>query len=326
MSFAIFAMAAAYPVTTREQLVAAVTKAKGGDVIVLAEGDYGLLQFNNAQFETDVTIRSKDPERPARIAGLRMQGPRNVVFEDIEFTRARGNDPAWAKIIEVNGGYNFTIRGGFVHGALNGSPADDINGILLRNIQRVTVAGVTFRELNNALIVGDSTDVVIDGNSFSYMAADGIDIPGVNRAKITNNHFYEFRTVDGAHPDAIQCWTRNEASACKNISIRHNNFDGAPGHEFQGVFFGDEAKIGGYDNIEIADNVFTGTMWHAVYLGAGSNIVIKNNVITAGPTMKPWIRTESPATLIGNTAPTYVIGGVQKPPKGNKIGGLYKKR
>ena len=68
-------------------------------------------------------------------------------------------------------------------------------------------------------------------------------------------------------------------------------------------------------------------MWHAIYIGPGRDIVIKNNVIIAGPRMKPWIGTESPATLIGNSAPSYFFRGkAMPPPKGNKIGGLYKKR
>lgn len=325
MSVAILAMAAAYTVTTPAQLNAAVARAKSDDTIIVAPGDYGMVQFGNAQFDKPVTIRSQDPKRPASFSRFWLKDPRNLILENLEFTRGRGSEPSWAKIVEISGGSDVTIKGGSVHGTLNGSPADDMNGVYFRGTRRMTVTGVTFRELNVALTFDDSADVVIDSNSFSYLGTDSINLAAVNGAKVVNNHFYDFRPVPGAHPDAIQCWTRSKTTACKNVTIHHNNFDGAPGHEFQGVFFGDEAKIGGYDNIEISDNVFTSTMWHAIYIGPGSNIVIKNNVITAGPTMKPWIRTESPATLVGNSAPTYVIGGVQKPPKGNKVGGLYKK-
>lgn len=326
MSFAIFAMAATYTVTTPDQLSAAVAKAKGGDVIVMAPGDYGIVQMNNAQFDKVVIIRSQDPKHPARFSRLRMHGPRNLVLENLEFTRLRGNEPAWKKTVDIDQGYNVTIKGGFVHGTLNGSSTDDPDGLYIRNTQNATITGVIFRGLRIALGVEDSSNVVIDGNDFSYLDLDAIDVPGVDGAKITNNHFHDFRPAPEAHPDAIQCWTRNKNKACKNIFISHNKFDGAPNYEMQGVFFGDEDKIGGYDNIEISDNIFICTYWHAIFLGAGSNTLIKNNVVTAGPRMKPWIGTTSPATLIGNSAPSYFFRGkAMPPPKGNKIGGLYKK-
>ena len=45
------------------QLIQAVASAKGGDVIVLAGGDYGDVMLNDARFFSDVTIRSANAAR-----------------------------------------------------------------------------------------------------------------------------------------------------------------------------------------------------------------------------------------------------------------------
>ncbi|OAN66978.1 hypothetical protein A7X12_09450 [Sphingomonas sp. TDK1] len=312
-------------VSTPAQLTAAINKARGGEEIVLAPGDYAAQRFIEIKYAQPVTLRSADPEHPARIAKLNMLNARNVVFQDIEFTRNRGGEPYWFGIVTITAGENIVFRRGSIHGSLNGNASDDQMGIVSHGTNGLNLTGVTFKQLNVALVLNDSTNLVVQGNSFSELATDSMEIPGTKGALIENNHFFNYQPNPGAHTDGIQCWTRNKKSACKDIIIRKNWFDSAPGKEFQGIFFGDEANIGGYDRIEISNNKFNATMWHAIFVGAGSDIVIKDNVITAGPTMKPWIKTASPATVTGNSAPAYIIAGSMKVPKGNKIGGLFKR-
>ena len=326
MAIASMVLMSAVTVSDLSGLNAAVQRAKGGDEIILAPGDYGMVQFVNAAFDKPVTIRSQDPRHPARFARLRMLNPRNIIFSDIEITRVRGAEPEWAKLAEITGGSDVTIRGGSVHGSLNGSPRDDLSGIFARKTTRFRVSGVTFKELSVALIIEDSNDFTVERSNFSYLGVDSMEIPVANGAHIIGNRFSDYRPNPGAHPDAIQCWTVRKPAGCHDVLISHNVFQGAPGYEFQGVFFGDEAKVGGFDRIEISDNIFSGLMWHAIYIGgAGEGIKITNNTIQAGPTMRSWIRTVGPAQLSGNVAPTYAIAGGNTVPRGNRRGGAFKR-
>jgi len=171
----------------------------------------------------------------------------------------------------------------------------------------------------------DCEKLAVEGNVFSFIGTDAMDIPGARGATIADNIFRDFRPVPNAHPDAIQCWTTRKASGCKDVTIFRNTFQGDPGHEFQGVYFGDEAGVGGYDRITVSHNTFVCTMWHAVNIGAGVGIQILNNKITAGPNYKPWFRTATPVSISGNTGPSYFVQNKQGLPAGNAAGGLFKK-
>lgn len=325
MSVAVLALMTTITVSTPAQLTAAIAKARGGDVVVLAPGNYQAQRFIGTAYTSPVVFRSANPKRPARIAKLNMKDARNIVFQDIEFTRDRGSEPAFEAVIQIAGGSNITFRGGSIHGSLNNNASDDMMGIRARQPDRLKVIGVTFKQLGVALGIDNGTNFFVHGNSFSELAVDAMEIPGARGGLIEKNHFFNYQPNPGAHTDAIQCWTRRQKTGCKDIVIRENWFDSAPGKEFQGVFFADEDNVGGYDRIEVSNNRFNATAWHAINIDRGTGTVIKNNVLIAGPTAKPWIKTASPAVVIGNSAPTYIIAGVAGVPEGNKVGGLYKK-
>ncbi|WP_167693175.1 right-handed parallel beta-helix repeat-containing protein [Sphingomonas azotifigens] len=325
MSLAVLALMTTVTVSTPGELAAAIGKARGGDVVVLAPGDYQAQRFIGTAYSSPVVFRSQDPKRPARISQLNMKDARNVTFQDIEFTRIRGSEPHFAAVIVIADGSNIVFRGGSVHGSLNDNARDDFMGIHARRPDRLQVIGVTFKQLSVALGIENGTNFVVQDSSFSELATDAMEIPGALGGLIERNHFFNYQPNPGAHTDAIQCWTLRQKSGCKDMVIRGNWFDSAPGKEFQGVFFADEDNVGGYDRIEVSNNKFTGTAWHAINIDRGVDIVIKDNILIAGPTARPWIKTAGPAVVTGNVAPTYIIAGKPGVPKGNKIGGIYKK-
>lgn len=318
------AMLSAITVNTKAQLDAAISRARGGEEIRLTRANYGMVIIRDRKFTAPVTIRSAYPAAPAIFSTLRMHNVSNISFNDIEITRVRGKDPDWAKMVEVRGGSNIAFIGGFVHGPANAMWQDDMYGMYIRNTANLRVSGVTFHDLRVALVVEDSSNFNIENNMFTQLSRDAMEIPGANGGRIFNNSVALFNVAPGEHPDGIQCWTSGKTSGCKNVQITMNRFVGTPGREFQGVFFGDEARVGGYDGIQIIGNSFANVMWHGINIGGmGTGIVIRNNILTAGPNYRPWIRTAGPATLSGNSAPTYVIAGREGAPPGNKIGGAY---
>ncbi|WP_313535736.1 right-handed parallel beta-helix repeat-containing protein [Sphingomonas sp.] len=307
------------------ELTTAIAAAKGGERIVLRPGNYGAVAVRNRTWDKPVTIESADPTQPAVISKFVAANTTGLTLRNIEFTRAMGSERVWAKIAEITGGANIRFEGGSIHGSLDKDPSNDMQGLSARGTRNLVVSGVKFQDLNAGLVCEDCSDFEVRKSVFSFIGTDGMDIPGARGATITDNFFHDFRPVKGAHPDGIQCWTFRKTSGCKDVTITGNTFRGDPGHEFQGVFFGDEANVGGYDRIKIAHNNFVCTMWHAVNIGLGSEIEISDNQVSAGPNYKPWFQTRGPAKLIGNIAPAYRVENKQNVPAGNRMGGAFRR-
>jgi hypothetical protein len=321
---ATLAMLAAISVSTKEQLTTAIAQARAGDVIQLAKANYGAVTISGRSFSSTVTIKSASASAPATLSGLQLKNVSNLTFQDIEFTRERGTDPYWTKMVTAESATNLSFIGGFVHGPANADWQDDMYGMYIHNSTGIRISGVTFHDLRVALMIEDSTTFRIEKSFFSYLSADAMDIPGTNGGIIANNSIFTFDLMPGAHPDGIQCWTAGKTTGCKNLQITSNTFTGTVGNEFQGIFFGDEAGVNGYDNIQIVGNVFKNLLWHAICIaGQDTGLTIKNNNVTAGPNYRSWIRTAGPATVLGNVAPTYVIANKLGVPDGNTVGGVY---
>ncbi|NJB97468.1 MULTISPECIES: right-handed parallel beta-helix repeat-containing protein [Sphingomonas] len=321
-------IAAAITVATPAQLQSAVKTARGGDVILLQPGHYGVVTLNGAHYASSVRIRSANPSHRAFFSRLTINNARNLTLSGLEvsYAAARGEGNMQA-MIRVNNGFNITLDDLYVHGVIDGKVVNDVNGVVAQNVEGFRVTNSRFREINAGIKTGRSGNVLIQNNDIGFIGSDAIEIPGSNGVSIIANTLHDFRTNPTIHPDGVQCWTTRETSGCKNVRILRNQIIGSPGHEPQGVFFGDEDRVRGYENIEISNNRFYMTMWHAIALySAPRNVVIRYNQVIAGPNFTPWIRVEAPATVQGNVAPAYYINSEQPAlPPGNQIGGLFKK-
>lgn len=314
-------LAATIAVATPADLPAAIARAKPGDVLQLAPGSYGALVLNNPEF----TLRSADPKRPALISRITVNNARNFTMSGLEFSYVPApGEQNFQVMIRINGGSNVTLDGLYVHGVVDGDVRQDGHGVWAVGVDGFTVSNSRFMEINSGIKAEQSRRVRITGNDIGWIGSDAIDIPGSNGVLIDWNRVHDFRTNDGMHPDFVQCWTTRQKSGCKNVRIIRNEVQGAPGHEAQGVFFGDEDGVGGYENIEISYNLFSQTWWHAINIyGGPKNVTIRYNRVVAGvsyPT--PWIRVDAPAVVEGNVAPAFFINSrVNVAPPGNEIGG-----
>ncbi|WP_066719078.1 right-handed parallel beta-helix repeat-containing protein [Sphingomonas pituitosa] len=317
-------IAATIAVATPAELNSALRKAKPGDVIQLAPGRYGTVTIASS----DVTIKSANPGRRAQFDRIAINNARNLVLSGIEvsYTPAPG-EPNWQVMIRVTKGSNVTIDDAYVHGVIDGDVSRDVNGIWAYDVDGFSVTNSRFLEINAGIKADSSRNVVIRNNDIGFIGNDAIEIPGSDGVLISQNTIHDFRTNPGMHPDGVQCWTTRKPSGCKNVRILHNQIIGSPGHEPQGIFFGDEDRVGGYENIEITGNRFYMTMWHAISLSSRpKNVTIRSNEVVGGPNFTPWIRVDGPAVVEGNRAPTYHIGTKSNVvPRGNVIAGAFRK-
>ncbi len=319
-------------VSTPAELAKALPQAKGGTLIKLAPGDYGQLALRDRVFDAPVTITSADPNKPALFSRVILNRSVNITFSKVEISSVpKPND----FIVRVADGSNITFDDVYIHGLIDGAVKDDRNAISVARSDSFTLSKSRLFEIAVGIRVRQSKNVTIRDNDISMIGVDAVEIPGTDGVLIARNKISKFRTTDPYHPDAVQCWTTGETSGCKNIKIVDNQFLGdfnttSTKYRYpQGIFFGDEAKVGGYENIEITGNLFVCPNWHAISIGVGGahGTIIRKNRIQACPGVTPWIRVNDPSIVIeGNTAPIYYINSKKASrPARNVIGGAAPK-
>lgn len=312
-------------VATPAQLANALAQATSGTIIKLAPGNYGELTLNDRVFTAPVTITSENPSRPALFSRVSLNRSVNVTFSKVEISSVVAGDDFMVRVAD---GSKITFDNVYIHGLIDGAVKKDGSAISVARSNSFTLSNSRLFEIAAGIRVRQSKNAVISDNDISMIGIDAVEIPGTNGVLIARNKISKFRTTDPYHPDAVQCWTTGETSGCKNIKIVDNQILGdfnttSTAYRYpQGIFFGDETKVGGYENIEITGNLLVCPNWHAITIGSARGTIIRNNRISACAGVTPWIRVNDPTIVIqGNIAPSYYINS-DKPsrPAGNDIG------
>lgn len=317
-------------VSTISALQAALSRARAGQEIRIAPGDYGIFE-TSANFAGPVTLVSADPSRPAHFSGMRLRGVRNLTFVNIDIGRSPQNEPSFSNIVEIHGGSGIRFSGGSIHGSLDEDPAGDLTGLTARETVGLQIDNTRFEDLGLGLVLYGVTNGSINNNQFRFIRSDAIDLAGVSASSIVGNRFSDFSPADGDHPDAIQCWTRNQAHGCRDLVISDNLIKSDPQHRIQGIFFNDEIglwRVGqGHQRISVERNLIVSTLWNAIFFANPSDVSILDNIIlneaggppVPGGPVRPWIFVSGhgPFTLRGNKAPYFSIAGSSGAPPGN---------
>jgi parallel beta-helix repeat protein len=198
------------------ELTAALGVAKAGDRILLQEGNYSNVQLKNLVFGSAVTITSADPGQPATLTGLTVSNSQGLVISNLHLDFSA---PWTVWNAQVLSSKDITLANLSIHGSLNGTPADDQSGILIRSSSGVRVTGSEFQQLDHGISLTDSSDVRVDNNRMHDLRADGIVAVGTSRVQIVGNSFTDFYPVSGDHPDAIQFLTRGATARATDIVV-----------------------------------------------------------------------------------------------------------
>ena len=302
-------------------LLRAVQSAKNGDIIKLEPGTYAAIDLRGWNF-TDIMIESQSATNPAVLTGLIVRDSTGLNFKNLEMVVS----PAQTiHAFQVLGSKDIHFSGLSVHGTLNNSPADDKNGLMIRNSHDVSIRGSEFQQLRHAVELLDNSKILISGNSFHDIRTDAIRGGGTSDVTITKNHFTDFYPEPGDHGDAVQFWTTNTTAVAKNFVISENVMMRGKGGIVQGIFFRDQVGNLPYENITISGNLVVGAMYNGISVSGASNLKIVGNVVAALPDMKSWIRVEDVkgGEVSGNSAFTYIDVGNTGVVKQNNVSTGY---
>ena len=258
-------------VKNASELQSALGNVRGGETIVLAEGDYGEIEIRKA-FAPDLTLKSEVPHG-ARFHKFTVIGGGGLVVDGIEtssFASVGGSRDVSLINAQVNGLAYFKNASGI---RLEGNDIDGgLHALLMNNVSDFVVRGNHIHDAVEDLmrVTGDSYDGLIEQNRFMDMHPE--------------DHRKEGKGYN--HSDAIQMFGV-EGKTPRNIQIRANLIYDDPGTGAktttpQGIFLSDPAR-GGYQDILIEQNLISVSSANSICINGGQkNVVVRNSTLIPG--------------------------------------------
>src|SRR6056297_257818 len=170
-------MANIFSVSTKDELLSALSSATGGDTIELAEGSYGSLSLIDGttdfsvDFDAPVTIRSADPETPASFSWMHLRGVSNLTFDGLRFDSVFTGAEIWSAPFKVHHSSDVTIRNSVFEGELASNTGDATAdgfatgvGLSVGSSSNITIENSEFSTWWIGTTIGGSTNVEFTGN------------------------------------------------------------------------------------------------------------------------------------------------------------------
>lgn len=203
------------------------------------------------------------------------------------------------------------------------------SGFVLRSCTDASVTNSIIDHVGQGGALIDSDRILIQGNSFSNIESDGLDISNTGHARVIGNHFTDFFPAVGDHPDGIQFFAAGIAPASyptgslieDNVILRGKGLgaDGTPFPE-QGIF------IESQDHITIHRNAISCSLYNAISLSTVNTALVDGNFISGCADFGGRIITRGTSdhvTVSNNSAPGLPItySTATEPPPTNYVDG-----
>lgn len=260
-------------VSTAAQLQSALAAAKGGDVIVLANGYYGEVTIDR-NYTSEVTIKSATP-LGATFDGISIA---NSSYLKLDGVHVDSPTNTGGSLIGISFSDHIAVVNCEVNGKVdNVYPITSIFGIKVDDSSYVSVSNNDVHDVLNGITFSTVDHLVASGNNIDYIGADAFKFGNVDTALIENNTgpSYLYPT-DDAHSDFMQF----QGYPSSNLTIRGNVFLPQNRFDTQGIFV---AGDGGHTNVLIENNIIYTKMTNAIFVADGSTgiIIRENTVISA---------------------------------------------
>jgi hypothetical protein len=296
-AFVAFAAALAAPASAAtlnadpKSVAQVFARAKGGDVIVLAPGEYVGIRLTGRSFSPALTLDAAN----ARFTELQLRGVQGLAIRNGWFGLAearphpRTGQPMFGYALRMDDVRDITVYNARMQGpggAKEGDAFGDGYGVFAARSAGVTVEGGEFAGFKTGIVLSKIAGFSLTRNRFSLMRSDGIQVGEGRSGLIEGNICGETRIRDQEHPDCIQLWSRPTSQPTADVVIRGNRARG----KMQGIGLFNHVRNGvddgGFDRITIEDNVVAVGYPHAIALYASRDSVVRNNNVETLPGSK----------------------------------------
>lgn len=281
-----------------DSLEASLAKAAPGSELHLAPGDYGNLRLSGdySKGGKPITLRSQDPAHPARVSRFAINGAKGLILSDMVFDYrfTKGDDVNREKPFQVQKSSDITIRNSLFDGDLAQSDKEELNGfgagfgLVVRGVKGVVLENNEVRHWHRAMVISESSNIVLRGNNIHAMRSDGVDFAAVQHVQVEGNFFHDFARspISKDHPDMLQFWTNGTRTPSIDVRIRDNIFNSGAGQWTQSIFIRNEEVDTGrqgdamyYRDFEISGNVIINAHLHGITMGEVDGVSIHNNTL-----------------------------------------------
>jgi nitrous oxidase accessory protein NosD len=289
-AIAVSQTADAAPIQTSAELSRALQAARGGEVLRLAGGDYGVVVLSGMRFGDPVVVTAADPSRPPVFGGLDLTDVAGLTFQRIRVVAARPSTPA----ISITQGDRISFMGLDAEGLLQVSPEAVHDGVFLQRSSEITISDSEFRDFGNGVAHLNCDHLTISGNLFHDIRVDGVHGGGSSFVAIRRNVFRDFFPLgvvgeSGDHADAVQFWTTNTTRSAHDITVSENLFVRGRGRYIEGVFLRDEVGTAPYLHVAITGNVLLGGMYNGIFVEHAVDLEVRDNLVAGYPDRQSYI-------------------------------------
>lgn len=259
-------------VSNRAELLTALNNARGGETIVLRNGEYGALDLSGKTYASNVTIKAASP-LAADFDEISLTNCKNLTFSGIHVDSPSNSAGA---LFEVAGCSNITLQNSEVNGKVdNVYPiTGPMHGIFITDgSSGVKVLNTSVHDVLNGITSFGVTNLNLTGNTIDRVGADAFKFSRVDTATIENNTGPKYIYPDSStHSDFMQF----QGPASSNLVIRGNVFLLQNDANTQGIFLAGE---GGHTNVLIEQNIIYTEMANGIAVEGGKNVRIYNNTL-----------------------------------------------
>lgn len=280
------ANAKVFSVSNATQLTSALSKAKGGDVISLAGGNYGSINWNGtntkhkflSRYTSEVQITSASSTNQAVFSSIKAMALKNVAFVGVTVKSSGA-----ARMVDLYISQNVRFDNvKFIGVAVNGYGTNV--GFQVTDIQSLKIQNSRFDYFLSAMNLYKVTDLVVEKNVVDNIAYDVLQMAYVTNGLIQNNQFTKKANPNlDNHQDLIQIANNVSASpAASNIRILNNKLS-ADDVNTHGIYIDNKESQGSnktsdyYRNIVIENNeILTGQVL-GIAVAETIGLSIRNN-------------------------------------------------
>ena len=312
------------------QLAQALSKARNGDTILLAPGNYGQVLIMGGKYNqivvgntrisggapsllTDVTIKSQSISNKATIKNIDIRGSNHWSFSDVDIRPGVRGSSFIA--VKFNGNNNSLVNSTIIYG--NSSKWTKTNwntragrGIWVKGKNSV-IQNNYLESVNMGVIIDHlAPNAKVSNNTINGLAGDGIRALG-NFGLYQNNLIKNFKDVNNNHDDCLQSFSKANGvigqGTVKGVTVRGNvcistEDKAAP---FYAIPQGYNAFNGLMTDWLIEDNVVVSSSYHGIALAQAKNTTIRNNTVLddnpgVNGTDTMWIRINGGQTGTGS--------------------------
>ncbi|MCG7522417.1 LamG domain-containing protein [Ruegeria sp. Ofav3-42] len=268
-------------VSNASQLLSALSSAQGGDTIVLASGNYGSVDLKNLSYNSMVTVKSANPDKPAFFSNLDVDNVSHLRIDSIEVGDS-GNGSQASRVVSITNSDNVEFLNSEVHG-LEDNDYFGHYGIYANGNTDIKISGNYVHDVKNGLVIYPNQGIEISDNYVDYIGSDAFKFIGITDFLIENNtgggHVYPLEGA-GWHLDFMQFQGTGSSDGVVRGNVFLAQTDAAAGS--QGIFM----KGGTFNNILIEQNIIATGMFNGIKVdstGGSSGIVMRDNTLVNIP-------------------------------------------